>query len=373
MKKYLVVILFLIVHCTLKIENCTCQWVQANGQYGGEIHSFTKSGNNIFCIVKNPNKGDTLYAANTKGVYKVFSQSLMDTASAKYFPLAVGNIYIYLCISLPFPTTSYKIKSSITKDTLIYGIRYYYAFNFPLFMGNQLIRYDSITECLIARSSNSGCFPYTSDTIIDSLAAKLNNESWSCTFSFYNYRKCVDTSNVTLFDIYYTKKKGFYHDGNWLGGATYARNFGLINCQATEFGDGSLYTLVGCVLNGVVYGDTSLTGISNYNSTIPDKYSLSQNYPNPFNPTTKIKFEIPSDVKRQTSNELFPLRKGGSGVVSLKVFDITGREITTLVNERLQPGTYEVTFDASTLPSGIYFYQLKVGDFVETKKLILLK
>jgi hypothetical protein len=69
------------------------------------------------------------------------------------------------------------------------------------------------------------------------------------------------------------------------------------------------------------------------------------------------------------------LRGGGAGSVltSLKIFNITGKEIATLVNEPLQPGTYEVTFNASQFPSGIYFYRLNAGDYVETKKMILLK
>ena len=78
-----------------------------------------------------------------------------------------------------------------------------------------------------------------------------------------------------------------------------------------------------------------------------------------------------SKVKSQTIYP--PFSKGGWGVNLTQVFDITGREIQTLVNEQLQPGSYEVTFDGSNLPSGIYFYQLRTGEFVETKKLILLK
>ncbi len=106
------------------------------------------------------------------------------------------------------------------------------------------------------------------------------------------------------------------------------------------------------------------TDVHNNTNEIPANYSLYQNYPNPFNPTTKIKFQIPSDVKRKTSD-----------VKSLTVFtDIySGKEISTLVNEQLQPGTYEVTFDGGNLPSGVYFYQLKSNNFIETKKLILLK
>jgi hypothetical protein len=104
------------------------------------------------------------------------------------------------------------------------------------------------------------------------------------------------------------------------------------------------------------------TGIRNKNSIV-SSYKLEQNYPNPFNPTTKIKFDLPH------------LYKGGLGgvLVSLKIYDITGREIKTLVNEYLNPGTYEVTFDGSNFASGVYFYELKTNNFVITKKMVLIK
>jgi hypothetical protein len=97
-----------------------------------------------------------------------------------------------------------------------------------------------------------------------------------------------------------------------------------------------------------------------------NKFSLSQNYPNPFNPVTKMKYTIPQTVN--------PLQVGArGGLVTLKVYDIIGNEVVTLVNEEKPAGEYEVEFNGITLPSGIYFYQLKVGTFVETKKMILLK
>ena len=83
---------------------------------------------------------------------------------------------------------------------------------------------------------------------------------------------------------------------------------------------------------------------------------LNQNYPNPFNPTTTISFSIPS-----------------SAFTSLKVYDILGNEVATLVNEEKQAGNYELQFDASNLSSGIYLYKLQVCSFVETKKMILIK
>ena len=89
---------------------------------------------------------------------------------------------------------------------------------------------------------------------------------------------------------------------------------------------------------------------------LPDKFSISQNYPNPFNPAARIKYSVP-----QTS------------MVQLKVFDVLGNEIETLVNEEKPAGVYELTWNAAGLPSGVYFYQIKAGSYVDTKKAILLK
>ncbi len=103
---------------------------------------------------------------------------------------------------------------------------------------------------------------------------------------------------------------------------------------------------------------SEIIGINNISTEVPKQFNLFQNYPNPFNPSTKIKFDIPANLVGQTF---------------LSVYDISGREIQTLVNEKLNPGTYEVTFDGSNFASGVYFYQLRTGDFIETKKLVLLK
>ncbi len=103
-----------------------------------------------------------------------------------------------------------------------------------------------------------------------------------------------------------------------------------------------------------------ITSVNN-SVSVPEHFSLEQNYPNPFNPTTKIKYSIPS------------VETGHAPSVQLRVYDILGRGVATLVNKKQQPGNYEVTFDASTLSSGVYFYQLKVGNFVQTKKMILMK
>ena len=117
---------------------------------------------------------------------------------------------------------------------------------------------------------------------------------------------------------------------------------------------------------------SEIIDVKNISSTVPDKYSLSQNYPNPYNPSTKIRFSIPPPDK-SGSRTKSDFEGGQGGMIVLKVYDILGNEIATLVNEYLKPGTYEVKFDGSQLVSGMYFYTLTAGDFKETKKLILIK
>ena len=112
------------------------------------------------------------------------------------------------------------------------------------------------------------------------------------------------------------------------------------------------------VLNGwgIRLNGQTVTGIQNVTTEVPQRYELSQNYPNPFNPSTSIKFSIPK-----------------SGLVSLKVYDILGKEVATLVNKDLNSGSYEYTFDAAGFTSGVYFYRLEAGDFSEIKKMMLIK
>jgi len=93
------------------------------------------------------------------------------------------------------------------------------------------------------------------------------------------------------------------------------------------------------------------------------EFALEQNYPNPFNPSTTIKYSVPSVTLSEVEGSL----------VTLKVFDVLGNEVTTLVNEEKPAGIYEVNFNAKGLSSGIYFYKLQAGSFIETKKMLLMK
>ena len=114
----------------------------------------------------------------------------------------------------------------------------------------------------------------------------------------------------------------------------------------TEFGPYNVWAAYGC--DGPV-------GVEE-DEVVPETYSLSQNYPNPFNPSTTIKYSIPN-----------------ASFVKIKVFNTIGQEMATLINEEQSAGIYEVKFDASKLTSGIYFYRIEAGNFIETKKMILIK
>jgi subtilisin-like proprotein convertase family protein len=129
-------------------------------------------------------------------------------------------------------------------------------------------------------------------------------------------------------------------NGNWI--------LTIIDGAATNTG-----TLLGW---GIRFNNAVLVGSQNISSTVPGNFNLHQNYPNPFNPVTKIKFEIPS-----------------SELVKIQIFDILGREIKMLVNERMNPGIYEYAFDASNLSSGVYFYKMQAGEFNDVKKMLLIK
>jgi len=99
-----------------------------------------------------------------------------------------------------------------------------------------------------------------------------------------------------------------------------------------------------------------ILGVENQPSAIPTKYELSQNYPNPFNPSTKITYALPKN-----------------GFATMKIFDVLGREVVTLVNEVKQAGYYTLDFDASRLSSGVYFYKLESGTFTDVKRMVLVK
>ena len=116
------------------------------------------------------------------------------------------------------------------------------------------------------------------------------------------------------------------------------------------------YTLANIVSDNTTLAKKNFNKVNFTGREIPTSYDLAQNYPNPFNPSTTIRFQIPKD-----------------GIVTLRIYDILGAEVATLVNEEKVAGKYEVNFNASSLASGVYIYKIQAGTFINSKKMLLVK
>lgn len=156
----------------------------------------------------------------------------------------------------------------------------------------------------------------------------------------------VDSSVIGIFGIVTTTSLTTY---SWFNGTNKFPVFQITNSVTT--------TLAGTTYGKfVTIANSQPVGITQISSEMPAEYFLKQNYPNPFNPGTKISFAIPKE-----------------GFVNLTIFDNLGREVKNLVNEKLNAGKYETSFDASGLTSGMYFYRLSSGNYVSVKKMTLIK
>jgi hypothetical protein len=154
-----------------------------------------------------------------------------------------------------------------------------------------------------------------------------------------------------------TSKAYLYEDGNWRHTFRSERTYDVNQNNIGYHGEGN-YDGQGwwTSIRETREFQAFITSIEKHDELVPDEFSLTQNYPNPFNPTTMISFSLPNE-----SN------------VSLKIFDISGKEVADLINDNFQSGNYSVSFDAGQLASGIYFYQLTADNFVQTRKMMLLK
>jgi hypothetical protein len=290
-------------------------------------------------------------------IFSFVDSKAIDTLSTKYFPIHIGNTYVYdYTLTGTIGNEAYTVKAQIVRDTMINNFRYYLAVNFPNFL-NGWVRTDSITGSLYVYDPSNSCSFYQNMKLIDSLSAIVQDSIRNCSI----FHLCLYIHNFNIFGIESVMKTfGLsYFNGSW--SRRYVKNFGLIayvySFDAMGYHVHYDYKLRGCVVNGIVYGDTNTVtvGINSENNFISG-YALHQNYPNPFNPSTSIKFDIAKP-----------------GYVSLKVFDALGKEVSNLVNENLSAGSYVYSLNASGLPSGIYYYSIKKDYFNDIRKMVLVK
>jgi hypothetical protein len=261
-----------------------------------------------------------------------------------FFPLSVSNKWYFY---LPGNGDSIRTILNVSKDTLMSDGKSYAKIDryekmdtrwtltegylYLRQMGNIVYQYpDSVFFD----------FDWTDSTSIEDLPVPFNTVKVDTLIVFSQYRK---TYFLYIMDPYeyvsYTDSIGF----NALYALTWRDWAGV-----TRY-------LKGCIINGVTYGEI-VTNLELIKDNLPRQFELAQNYPNPFNPKTLIEFYLPT-------NEF----------VTLKIFNIKGQLIKTLVNSYKQPGKYKIFFERENIASGVYYYQLVAGEYTNTKMMVLLK
>ena len=263
-----------------------------------------------------------------------------------YMPLNIGNQWQY--------RVHYVVNNS-NIDTIYYSL---YTVESDTIMPNgyqyQVIETDSETRYVHIDSATTCVYEYEYNSnhgfMTDSLQCSEGDY-----FGMNNYCELIDTTSILNYKTWVMLIDRTAPDISERH--TLALDIGISYKEIiTTFGFGTqkTSTLVYANIKGTEFGEI-VTSVDHGNIS-PSAFSLSQNYPNPFNPATTINYQIP---------EL--------SFVQFKVFDVLGNEIAILVNEEKLAGEYEVEFNGKELTSGIYFYQLEAGNFIQTKKMILLK
>ena len=295
----------------------------------------------------------TYFTSIINGIDEGLVFSIKDSFSSdKYYPLNTGDIFVYRdCkwfVGEPRPCGTI-IKRVLNDTTLIDGLSYkkikYEMFGLPdLFPEYKFERKDNNGNIYESNGYQAGLKLKNTfclgDTFYSNIFYDNFNSPWTVYQKFggpdYEINLIIETDGGDGTTVILSYIQGLY---------TFGSNF---------IGRGSY--LVGAIINGKLWGDTSTVITSVNENNLIEGYFLSQNYPNPFNPTTQINYSL------QESN-----------FVSLKVYNSIAELVSTLVNEEKPAGSYSISFDGSGLPSGIYFYRLTSGSFNETRKMILLK
>ncbi|MBM2842073.1 MAG: peptidase and subtilisin kexin sedolisin [Bacteroidetes bacterium] len=276
----------------------------------------------------------------------------------RYFPLDSGNVWQYhVTILNPEPPDStYYMTVRLSGDTLLPNGKHYKMLDklelaryYRLF-----VRIDSAALAVRAYQPFNPC----SDSEVVLFRLSLDS------LGYHDCHGVLISSDTGHSQVGLIQRNARFQDYRWFDGFSnhyvLHEDIGLSFFRQWELA-GWQGILVAARINGVQYGN--FVGVHVQPTKTSSGFMLDQNYPNPFNPTTTITYSL-------------PLLRGGSGWgqhVTLKVFDVFGREVASLVNEEKMPGLYEVTWDAHDFASGIYFYRLNAGSFTSVKRMLLIK
>lgn len=205
----------------------------------------------------------------------------------------------------------------------------------------------SNTSTTCSRTSNGGV-SWFSQTIPSTVTTGYFNAKWVPNSNTVFIVNSPSTGATQSFKS--TDKGATWTSLTWPSGATYCTHMDM-------YYSGGIATLYGVCSDGTVVKLTqTVTGVNDPQTSVPNEYKLEQNYPNPFNPTTTINYSIPK-----------------ASFVTLKIYDVLGSEVMTVVNEQQSAREYTYTVDFSKMTSGVYYYKIKAGNYTATKKLMLVK
>jgi hypothetical protein len=265
-----------------------------------------------------------------------------------FLPLGPGNLWHYKRYDTQNGTLlSYRyLDKWITADTLVNN-HHFWILNTGLWpnanMSREMIRVDSASS-IVYHIYPQGFYESGGDSLRAGVGPGYHST-------------CLFFGDLTVLGIV-TKAKSFGHQGDGGDYYTYAYGFGIVQNSAVWPTGGPMVgyadSLCYARINGNEYG--TYLSVSNPNEVFPEQFSLEQNYPNPFNPLTTIRYGLPNRWH-----------------VSLAVFNTLGQQVALLENGEREAGYHEVRFDGSGLSSGVYFYRMHAGTYVETKRLLLVK
>lgn len=340
------------------------RYIYKSTNYGSSFSDYKTLDNRITGLYKKP-ASDKLYVSTAYYIYEITNGSiniikvLFEKDQLKFDPLDVGNKWVYNSVSTfngsvidSFITMKEVVKDTISNGKVFRKIQYSWISPSGIQTDVKYQRNDTVTGLVYLLDNGN-------EYIADDLKIMVNDTIYYSRYFYENVATVLKSSvPVNQFNIN-TIKRNYNTSGTGIGALSYSlvNGFGLTYLREDVEDNAKIDSIKGCRINGIVYGDTNtIVGVNDQIPNTPDEYSLYQNYPNPFNPSTAIEYAIPQ-----------------RGMVSLKIYDLLGREVSQLVNKEQNAGRYKVQFNAGSLSSGIYFYKLESGSFIQIRKLMLLK
>lgn len=389
--------LFIFLFWIISVQLSNAQWVQANNGMGNKyVYALESSGNNIFAgtlfnygVYLSTNNGVNWNqtSLNNQEIYSLAISGSYIFAGTEFNGVYVsndnGNSWIQSTLNnksiFSLAVSGNIVFAGVDHVGILLSTNYGLDWSFSLSVGFPYSL--AVNDNNIYAGTVNGIF-VSSDYGTTWLHTLSNNQSvWSIAVDGDNVfagsqgvyistnrgLNWTQTSlnNRTIFSIEISGNNVIAGTQNY--GVFVSNNYGMNWIEKNEgLPITGVYAL--CMLNNFIFAGLSvnysvyrrplgeLIGFISISNDIPESFSLYQNYPNPFNPQTKIKFDVPK-----------------ASFTKLIIYDLLGREIAKLVNEELKPGTYEADWDGSNYSSGVYFYKIISGDFVETKKMVLMK